>query len=117
MAAHRLVPILPCNDLDASVAFYARLGFGVVGALEGYRLLEDEAGAQLHLSNSPPGWVVPERNPCGLYLYADDVDALAERVRNLIIEPGAPHDKPWGMYEFALSDPDGTLVRVGRRMR
>jgi hypothetical protein len=22
-------------------------------------------------------------------------------------------DKPWGMYEFALSDPDETLVRVG----
>lgn len=24
-----------------------------------------------------------------------------------------PEEKPWGMYEFALSDPDGTLVRVG----
>ena len=22
-------------------------------------------------------------------------------------------DKPWGMYQFALSDPDETLVRVG----
>ena len=22
-------------------------------------------------------------------------------------------DKPWGMYEFALHDPDQTLVRVG----
>ena len=36
------------------------------------------------------------------------------RVRDLIIEPGAPHLKPWGLYEFAVSDPDGTLVRVGR---
>jgi hypothetical protein len=42
------------------------------------------------------------------------VDAIADRVRDLIIEPGAPHLKPWGMYEFAVSDPDGTLVRVGR---
>jgi hypothetical protein len=25
--------------------------------------------------------------------------------------------KPWGMYEFTLSDPDGTLVRVGRRSK
>jgi hypothetical protein len=24
-----------------------------------------------------------------------------------------PQDKPWGMYEFALSDPDQTLVRIG----
>ena len=25
----------------------------------------------------------------------------------------APTHKPWGMYEFALSDPDETLVRIG----
>jgi hypothetical protein len=25
-----------------------------------------------------------------------------------------PEDKPWGMYEFGVSDPDQTLVRVGR---
>lgn len=24
-----------------------------------------------------------------------------------------PEDKTWGMYEFSLSDPDETLVRVG----
>jgi hypothetical protein len=24
-----------------------------------------------------------------------------------------PKDAPWGMYEFAMSDPDETLVRVG----
>jgi hypothetical protein len=30
-----------------------------------------------------------------------------------IIEPNGPEDKPWGMYEFSLSDPDGTLVRIG----
>jgi hypothetical protein len=24
-----------------------------------------------------------------------------------------PEHKPWEMYEFALSDPDGTLVRLG----
>jgi hypothetical protein len=35
-------------------------------------------------------------------------------VRELIIEPGAPHRKPWGTYEFSVSDPSGTLVRVGR---
>jgi hypothetical protein len=25
----------------------------------------------------------------------------------------APDDKPWGMREFALVDPDGSLIRVG----
>ena len=27
--------------------------------------------------------------------------------------PKSPEDKPWGMYEFAMSDPDETLVRIG----
>ena len=29
------------------------------------------------------------------------------------IERQGPEHKPWGMYEFSLSDPDETLVRVG----
>ena len=44
----------------------------------------------------------------------EDVDAVAERVRELIIDPADPRPKPWGCYEFALSDPSGVLVRVGR---
>ena len=59
------------------------------------------------------GWLVPGRNPFGLYLYTEHVDALAAEFRDEIIGEHAPEDKPWGMYEFALSDPDQTLVRVG----
>jgi hypothetical protein len=46
-------------------------------------------------------------------LYLDDVDEIAAEFRNEIIGKTAPEDKPWGMYEFALSYPDETLVRVG----
>jgi len=42
------------------------------------------------------------------------VDAAADRVSDLILEEGAPHRKPWGTYEFAVSDPSGTLVRIGK---
>jgi hypothetical protein len=35
-----------------------------------------------------------EDNPFGLYLYVEDVDAVADRVRDRIIEDGAPHVKP-----------------------
>jgi hypothetical protein len=79
-----------------------------------YRIMADGRGWHLHL-NKIEGW--PKRiedNPCGLYLYVEDVDAVAAGVRKLIIEPGAPHLKPWGTYEFAVSDPSGVLVRVGR---
>jgi len=77
----------------------------------GFWKIPEERGC-ISAAPSPAG--LPERNPFGLYLYVDDVDAVAERVRELIIEPGGPHEKPSGMYELAVSDPNGTLVRVGR---
>jgi catechol 2,3-dioxygenase-like lactoylglutathione lyase family enzyme len=109
--AHRLTAILPCNDLDVSEAFYAKLGFSLRGRHENYRILADGKGGELHLTVAEKGWLIPGRNPFGLYLYAENVDELAARLGALVLHP--PEDKPWGMYEFALSDPDETLVRVG----
>jgi catechol 2,3-dioxygenase-like lactoylglutathione lyase family enzyme len=109
---HTLTAILPCNDLDASEAFYALLGFSKRGDYGDYRILSDGSGASLHLSKAPEGWLIPGRNPCGLYLYTENVAELAARMGNRLIHP--PEDKPWGMFEFAVSDPDETLVRVGR---
>lgn len=110
--AHRLTAILPCNDLNASEAFYARLGFKREGHSEGYRILRDGKGAEIHLNRAIEKWLVPGRNPFGLYLYADNIDELATALGDLVLHK--PENKPWGMYEFALSDPDETLVRVGR---
>lgn len=111
---HRAVAIIPCNDMDVSEAFYRRLGLEVVSDYGNYRILADGSGWHVHLTHAP-GWPRKiEDNPFGLYLYVDDVDAVAARVSELIIEPGTPHQKPWGTYEFAVSDPSGLLVRVGR---
>ncbi|WP_224369850.1 VOC family protein [Hyalangium versicolor] len=106
---HLLVPIIPCNDLDESQAFYERLGFQVesIYPTEGYRLLKDSRGARIHLTRTVPGWVVPERNPYGVYFYAENIDVLAARFGR------QAQDKPWGLREFAISDPSGTLVRIG----
>ena len=113
---HALTAILPCNNLDASEAFYNRLGFTRAdgGAWSDYRILADGKGGHLHLTPAVEGWVVPGSNPFGLYLYTEDVDQLAASFPNEVLdEKRRPEDKPWGMYEFALSDPDGTLVRIG----
>ena len=107
-----LTAILPCNDLDASEAFYGRLGFKRTDGETGgeYRILADGRGGALHLTDAVEGWLVPGKNPFGLYLYVEDVDGLASGLDGLL---HPPKDQPWGMYEFALSDPDQTLVRVG----
>jgi len=115
-----ITAIVPCNDLDASERFYNRLGFArpdsdrpAPGEDDSYRILSNGQGGHLHLTEAVKGWVVPGKNPFGLYLYSADVDALAANFADDIIEAEGPSDKAWGMYEFALSDPDGVLVRVG----
>ena len=108
----RLTAILPCNDLDAAEAFFRRLGFARDAAsLEDYRMMSDGLGGFVHLQKAVEGWLVAGRNPFGLYLYREDVDALAAAFAGETI--GTPADRPWGMYEFALNGPDETLIRIG----
>src|SRR5262249_28484785 len=71
------------------------------------------AKGRLHLTAAVEGWLVPGRNPFGLYFYMEDVEAWATVFRDEILGKSGPEVKPWGMYEFAMSDPDETLVRVG----
>jgi catechol 2,3-dioxygenase-like lactoylglutathione lyase family enzyme len=111
---HAAVSIVPCADIAASEVFYQRLGFHTISDYSHYRIMADGRGWHLHLTLAP-GWPPHiEANPYGLYLYVEDVDAVAERVRDLIIEPGDPRQRPWGTYEFSVSDPSGMLVRIGK---
>jgi predicted lactoylglutathione lyase len=48
---------------------------------------------------------------------AEDTDEAAAAFAGELIEKEGPEKKPWGMYEFSLSDPDGALVRVGWPLR
>ena len=38
---------------------------------------------------------------------------MAAEFQNELRGKRGPEGKPWGTYEFALSDPDETLVRIG----
>ena len=113
---HRLVAIVPCNDLDAAERWWNRLGFARPAdqGFDAYRMLSDGRGGEIHLQPAVPGWLAAGRNPFGLYLYTPDVDRLAALAGDAIIEPEkrATH-KPWGTYEFALNGPDDLLVRIG----
>lgn len=109
---NQLAAILPCTRIDESQAFYERLGFICEGDWGDYRILTDAKGNDLHLRDCTEGWLTRNRSPFGLYFYVDDVDAMAARFPGEILE-GKPERKSWGTYEFAVSDPDGTLVRIG----
>jgi hypothetical protein len=121
MTQCQLTAIMPCTNLDLSEAFYSRLGFvrwdngsALLASDDTYRILHDGAGGSLHLRKVEHGWLLPSRNPFSLYYYSPDVDELAATFRDEIIGKPDPEIKPWGMYEFAISDPDATLIRIGR---
>lgn len=112
----RVTAILPCTDLDAAERWWERLGFTRPAdqRFDDYRMLTDAAGAEVHLSSATPDWLVPARNPFGVYVYTPRVDALAEAMRDAVVEHGmSPEHKAWGMYECALNGPDDLLVRIG----
>ncbi|MDW5318052.1 VOC family protein [Rhizobium sp. PL01] len=112
----RVTAVIPYNDLAATEAFYGLLGFhrDPDGDDYGdYVMLTDEGGAEIHLTKAPEGWLIPGKSPFGIYFYADNVEALASQLEGKLIHP--PKQQPWGMFEFAVSDPGENLVRVGRR--
>ena len=84
-----MIAILPCNDLDASERFYNRLGFArpdsqtpARGEPDTYRMLSNGKGGYLHLTDAVEGWLIPGRNPFGLYLYLEVLTLRLANFRN-----------------------------------
>ena len=112
-------PILPSRDFDETAAFYAGLGFKETGRWpdQGYLIIATEK-VELHFFGHPDMDITT--NYCGAYIRTNEVDAYAAEVdkMNLPTE-GIPRlhtveDKPWGMRELAIVDPNGTLLRIGQ---
>jgi hypothetical protein len=48
-------------------------------------MLEDGNGGQLHLTRAEEGWLIPGRNPFGLYFYTKAADELAVKFGSAVI--------------------------------
>src|SRR5690242_1635825 len=125
----RVEPIFPVRDLEASEAFYGRLGFATRRHDDGYGYAERDR-VRIHLRLSPE--LDPFANLCSAYVDAPAVDELHAEwlgcglwlVRTITPELAAEarerwargepvgrmseavEDKPWGVREFALLDLD-----------
>jgi catechol 2,3-dioxygenase-like lactoylglutathione lyase family enzyme len=115
----KLSPILPARDIAAADAFWQGLGFYTVYSDAEYLLMKRE-GAEVHFFHHPG--LEPATNDHGAYLRPSDVNALDAEWATLDLPPtGIPRferaaDKPWGMRELALVDPDGNLIRAGQEL-
>ena len=116
-----IFPIITTADLAAALAFYRDL-LGATVSYE-FRGPDGEAGyvglelggAHLGIGRDPAASTAPSER-FSLWVYADDCDAAAERLRAAgvrILEE--PADQPWGERIARVADPDGNVVIIGQQ--
>ena len=117
------IPILPARDLAETRAFYERLGFTATGwwpdTFGGYAIVR-RGDLAMHFFAFHD--LSPLENYAGCYWNVNDADALHEEFQKASLpRSGSPRlvaieNKPWGMREFAIVDPNGNLIRIGTQL-
>lgn len=113
------VPVLPCRSISVTTEFYLRLGFdgGAHEFNENYAIFT-LGTVELHFFLHAD--LVPAASWAGCYIRVLDVRSLYEAsLASGLPDLGIPRmdrleDKPWGLKEFAVVDPDGNLLRIGQ---
>ena len=111
-------PILYVDDVEAAVELYrSTLGFE-----ETFRHEEDGVVDFAFLALEPLGIGIGKRpeddegRDFALWIYADDVDDAAARLRAAgATEVLAPVDRPWGERMCSFVDANGHLIHVGAK--
>ncbi|KPF78947.1 bleomycin resistance protein [alpha proteobacterium AAP81b] len=113
----RATPNLPARDQDATIAFYAALGF-TTGYRDAGWLILQRGAIELEFFNYPDlDWSTSSFGAC---LRLDDLDEFYAACREAGIPEatrGAPRLHPsqreaWGGRRAALIDPDGSLLHL-----
>lgn len=115
------IPILPSRSVKETLAFFRRLGFDgkIWGDPYGYAILT-RGPVELHFFTHKE--LRPAESNAGCYIRVSDVETIyrafasAELPQKGIPRQDALTDKPWGMREFAIVDPDGNLLRIGQKL-
>ena len=113
------IPILPSNSIDATAAFYRRLGFegGAHQHDSRYAILR-RGGIELHFFEHRT--LIPAESYAGCYIRVTDVESIYHAFSSSgLAGSGIPRvdkleNKPWGLREFAVVDPNGNLLRIGQ---
>jgi catechol 2,3-dioxygenase-like lactoylglutathione lyase family enzyme len=122
----RAAPVLPCKDVFETAEYYRDvLGFSfdrIDGKPPSF-VIVDRGDARL-MFKQPPGEF--PRRPADavggewmdVFLYADDVEALAEEIRakGADIVLGPVYRPIWNGKEMAVRDPNGWILCFGQSM-
>jgi catechol 2,3-dioxygenase-like lactoylglutathione lyase family enzyme len=115
------IPILPCRSVSDTVEFYRRLGFdGKIWGEPHFYAAITRDGVEIHFFTDAA--LDPAKSSSGCYIRVRDVDSICKAFSAVQLpSKGIPRidnvaNKPWGMREFAIVDPDGNLIRVGQTL-
>lgn len=115
------VTILEVKNIEQAEAFYReKLGFRpglFFGEPPTFCIISrDNVAIFLDLARTPRP--APLNQYWAIYLYVDDVDAMAAelRSRSVTIER-EPENQPYGCRDFDIRDPEGHLIGIGQNDR
>lgn len=118
MGATLRIEIFPA-DVEASLAFYAALGFEVVGRKEGppyASIARDDV--RIGMVQAPAQPAEHRAVPIGteVVIAVDDIRAERDRIVAAGIELAEDlQDREWGLTDFRVHDPDGYYLRITSR--
>lgn len=106
-----IIPKLPFIDKQKTTTFYAKIGFSLLSDYGDYILLSCDT-VEIHFFSYPT--LIPEKSDFMIYLKVDTgIEKLYQEVQSkgIKIHPnGTLETKPWNQKEFAIIDPNGTLL-------
>ena len=107
-----VTPILPVRVMSEAISFYETVGFEVETYEGGFAFVRygDASVFDLDLNEA----IDPETNGAGCYIISADADEWHARLAAAGLPVTPIDDMPWGMREFALTDPSGNRLRIGR---
>ena len=116
LTAIEIKAFVPAKDFELSKRFYQDLGFTVSWSSEdlAYVCHEDTSFLLQRFEQGIDNFM--------MHLLVQDVDAWWEHIQEqgivakygVVIEPVS--DKPWGLRDFAISDPSYVLWRIGQNI-
>lgn len=111
-----IIPRLPAIDLDATQAYYEQaLGFIAVSRYPEYLIMES-GSTELHFFEFKE--LDPLTNYSMIYIRVpENIEGLYEQLSKsgAFMHPnGKLETKPWGVREFAILDPNHTLLTFGQ---
>jgi hypothetical protein len=116
LTAIEIKAFVPAKDFELSKRFYQDLGFTVAWSSGGFAYIRQDHASFL-LQEFPPGI-----DNFMMHFLVRDVDAWWSHIQDqnivakygVMVEPIS--DKPWGLRDFAISDPSSVLWRIGQNI-